>query len=283
MTRIAALPMYDWPEERDRVDRRWASLRDRLRAAGIAAPDGLVRRNGDMPAIPGGIRAPDGRVVAPDPASLPPEALDLDVLWRHPALLVAETCWGPMAHGLAADVTVVGPSHYASVEGGRGTHYSSVIIARRSVGRAVAPPADGRAILPVPQLHGGVLAYNDAHSLSGFIALRDDLHEAGVGLDLFSDRLETGAHRASIRAVAEGRADIAAIDCRSWALAQTHEPAAADVHPVGWTSRRPGLPFITATRVSPRIAQVLRQVLGASLPPVREPDSARIVPAESLF
>ncbi|ACI52145.1 conserved hypothetical protein [Gluconacetobacter diazotrophicus PA1 5] len=263
VTLIAALPMYDWPEERSRVDRRWAELRGHLRAAGIAAPDGLVRRNGDMPAVPGGIRAPDGTLLAPDPATLPAKELDLDVLWRHPALLIAQACWGPMAHGLAAHVTVIGPGRYDGVAGGSGTSYTSAVVARRATGPAVAPPPDGRAILPLAVLRGRVLAYNAPHSLSGFLALRDDLHQAGAGPDLFSARVETGAHRDSIRAVAEGRADVAAIDCRSWALALRHEPAAAQIHPVGWTARRPGLPFIASGRLDPETGQVLQRVIAS--------------------
>lgn len=63
-------------------------------AKGIDAPKGLTRRNGDMPAVPGGIRGKDGAIIAADPATLDPDALDLAVLWRHPALLISGTCWG---------------------------------------------------------------------------------------------------------------------------------------------------------------------------------------------
>ncbi len=70
---------------------------------------------------------------------------------------------------------------------------------------------------------------------------------------IFSGRIETGGHRASIVAVAEGRADICAIDCRSWQLAQQHEPRAADLQVVGWTARRKGLPLITSTHTPPEI------------------------------
>ena len=78
-----------------------------------------------------------------------------------------------------------------------------------------------------------------------------DLADLGQSLDLFSQRAETGGHRASVVAVAEGRADVCTIDCRSWALARRFEPRAADVAVVGWTARRPGLPYISA-RGAPR-------------------------------
>ncbi|HSO47293.1 MAG TPA: PhnD/SsuA/transferrin family substrate-binding protein, partial [Rhizobiaceae bacterium] len=58
--------------------------------------------------------------------------------------------------------------------------------------------------------------------------------------------LSTGGHRASIKAVAEGRAQLAAIDAQSWRLATAHEPAAREVHVSGRSSNVPGLPLITA-------------------------------------
>ena len=61
--------------------------------------------------------------------------------------------------------------------------------------------------------------------MSGIIALTRELAALGETLDIFSERIESGGHRASIVAVADGRADVAAIDCRSWALAQRFEPA----------------------------------------------------------
>lgn len=40
---IASLPMYDWDELHEPMDRFWALIRDGLRAAGIDAPAGLNR------------------------------------------------------------------------------------------------------------------------------------------------------------------------------------------------------------------------------------------------
>ncbi len=108
MSYIAALPMYDWPERWSEVDAEWAEMRDAFRAAGIDAPQHLVRCNGKLPAVPGGIRDGDGNVIAPDPATLPQDQLDLQALWLHPRLLLAQTCWGPMELGLSRHVQVIG-------------------------------------------------------------------------------------------------------------------------------------------------------------------------------
>jgi len=228
---VAALPMYDWPEVRAEVDGEWASLRDRLRGAGIDAPEALSRD------------------------------IDMHDIWLRPDLLLAQTCWGPMELGLQDQVTVVGQPSYDGIEGGQGPLYSSGVLMRHGEGGRAAPGADGKALLPLPLMRGKRLAYNSRDSMSGIIALTRDLAEAGESLDIFSARIETGAHRASIRAVAAGNADVCAIDCRSWHLAKQFEPAAADVEPVGWTALRKGLPMITAKATPPETVATLRGVL----------------------
>ncbi|WP_026060670.1 phosphate/phosphite/phosphonate ABC transporter substrate-binding protein [Pseudaminobacter salicylatoxidans] len=244
---IAALPMYDWPEARAETDAEWVRVREALRGAGIDAPENLARRNADMPPVPGGIRDVKGNVIAPDPASLPPDEFDLPTLWRHPGLLFAQTCWGPMELGLASHVRVVGQPDYSGFEGGQGKLYSSVLLMRKQNARPVAEmPANGHAALPLALLRAKRLAYNSRDSMSGIIMLARDLEAAGEDLKLLSDLIETGGHRQSLIAVAEGRADICAVDCRSWALAQRFEPAACDLRPVGRTALRKGLPFIAA-------------------------------------
>ena len=251
---IAALPMYDWPEAPAEVDAEWAGIRDRLLAAGIEAPQGLVRRNADMPPVPGGIRDATGMFIAPDPAGLPPESLDLPTLWRHPLLLVAQTCWGPMeTTGLATLVDVVAQPDYSRFEGGQGELYSSAIVMRS----AGAADESGESSV-INRLSGLRFAYNEAHSMSGYLALARDLEAAGSSPAIFAGLEETGSHRASMRAVAAGRADVCAIDCRTWALARRFEPASARLRAVAWTGLRKGLPLITRRReLAVRIAAAL--------------------------
>jgi ABC-type phosphate/phosphonate transport system substrate-binding protein len=276
---IAALPMYDWSEARADTDAEWQSLRAGLIAAGVDAPKNIVRRNRDLPAVPGGIRDGEGSMIAPDPATLPPDELDFQTLWNHPALLLAQTCWGPMGEGLEKHVTVIGQPSYDGIEGGQGVLYSSAILMRRTspsplrggsaqsagVGvmqeSALPSPADGRAVLPLDLIRNKRFAYNSLDSMSGLIALTRDLEAAGQDLTMFSERIETGAHRASIVAIAEGRADVCSVDCRSWHLAQLYEPRAADLEVVGWTARRKGLPYITSRHTPPETVARLRTAL----------------------
>jgi ABC-type phosphate/phosphonate transport system substrate-binding protein len=231
-TFIAALPMYDWPEVRAEVDAEWSRLGDALRRRGIDAPEALTREN------------------------TPTHGLDLAALWHDPALLFAQTCWGPMGLGLAEHVQVIGQPDYSGFQGGQGALYSSAIVMRRS-----EAPADGRSLIPLDRLRGRRLAYNSRDSMSGIIALTRDLAAMGEGLGIFSQELESGGHRASIVAVAGGRADVAAIDCRSWAMARRFEPAAKELAVVGWTERRSGLPYITARATPLAVVTALREAL----------------------
>jgi ABC-type phosphate/phosphonate transport system substrate-binding protein len=242
---IAALPMYDWPEVRAETNAQWTLLRDALHRRGVDAPEALTREN-----------APEG-------------GLDLATLWRHPALLFAQTCWGPMRQGLADHVQVIGQPDYSAFEGGQGALYSSAVVMRRDEAPPSGPPAggleggvrasaDGSAVLPLDRLRGKRFAFNSADSMSGILALTDDLEAIGESIGIFSGRIESGGHRASIVAVAEGRADVAAIDCRSWAMARRFEPAAKQVAVVGWTARRKGLPYVCARALPPETVAALR-------------------------
>ncbi len=226
---IAALPMYDWPEIRAETDARWASIRDALRASDIDAPEHLER-----------------------------EQTDLQALWRDPALLVSQTCWGPMELGLADHVQVVAQPDYSAFEGGQGELYSSAIVMRQGDDRFVAPRP---AMIPVETLRNARFAFNSTDSRSGYLALKADLEAAGESLAIFSELIETGGHRASIQVVAEGRADVAAIDCKTWHLAVMHEPAAQALEAAGWTSPRMGLPFITARKTPAHVVAALRAAL----------------------
>jgi ABC-type phosphate/phosphonate transport system substrate-binding protein len=260
---VTALPMYDWPEVGREVDGQWARLRDAFRQRGIDAPETIARSNRELPPVPGGIFDDAGKLIAPDPATLPPDELDFHRLWLHPKLLFAQTCWGPMELGLAEHVQVVAQPSYDAFEGGKGEFYSSALVMPADGKASMPAPADGGAAIPLDLMRGRRFIFNSVDSMSGLIALTRDLEALGESLDIFSSRSESGGHRSSIVAIAEGRADIAAIDCRSWALAQRFEPAAKGVKVVGWTARRKGLPYITARTTPEETIAMMRDAVAA--------------------
>ncbi|MBL8583131.1 MAG: PhnD/SsuA/transferrin family substrate-binding protein, partial [Rhizobiaceae bacterium] len=178
--------------------------------------------------------------------------------------LFGQTCWGPMELGLADHVAVIGQPDYSAFEGGNGIHYASAVVMRRKdwPEKAIAPSTDGSAVLPLDRLRGLRLAFNGEDSMSGVIGLKRDLVQLGEGLRIFSGMVETGAHRASVRAVAEGRADVAAIDCRTWDTSRRFDSAARELVVAGWTARRKGLPYITALPLRALLPAVTRALTG---------------------
>lgn len=165
-----------------------------------------------------------------------PEALtrdipDLDAHWRDPALLLSQTCGLPFRAGLHDRVTLIGTPDYGLPNCPPG-HYRSVFVARADDPRATLSAFDG-----------ALLAYNSAGSQSGWAAPAAHLRAAGLAL---RPGPATGGHRASIRAVAEGRADFAAIDAVTWDLLAGRDPFHAALRVVGRTEPGPGLPLIAA-------------------------------------
>lgn len=253
MAMIAALPMYDWPEVRHETDAEWNALRIRLSGIIDDLPLQLIRTNSEMPPVPGGILSGGGDVLAPDPVDLPPDELDFHTLWRHPDLVLAQTCWGPMELGLDEHVQVIGQPDYSEFEGGQGEFYRSAILMRaESVSQNVPVPADANANFDPQQLKGKRFAFNGTDSMSGYIALRRDLAASSALANeaefeqFWTEMMVSGGHRQSVVAVADGRADVATIDCRTLDLCRRFEPATSDLRVAGWTAQRLGLPYIAA-------------------------------------
>lgn len=151
--------------------------------------------------------------------------------WQSPELVFSQTCGFPFRAKLHDQVTLIGTPDYGLPDCPAG-HYTSVYVARAD---------DPRNLM---DFNGAAFAYNEPMSQSGWAAPQN--HRAGLGLHL-KPALQTGSHRASALAVAEGRADIAALDALTWVLLQRYEPWAAKLRKVTTTSPpTPTLPFITA-------------------------------------
>lgn len=168
--------------------------------------------------------------------------------WRDPALLLSQTCGLPYAARLASAVSLVGAPSY-DLPGCPPGFYRSEILVRRD-----DPVAD------VGALKGRRFACNGWESQSGRAAFAAAFRAPEAH---FRDVLLTGAHRASIRAVAEGRSDAASIDAVSWRLAKAHEPAAARLRVLASTPSTPGLPLITAKRPSGEVREIATAVKAA--------------------
>jgi ABC-type phosphate/phosphonate transport system substrate-binding protein len=170
-------------------------------------------------------------------------------VWRDPGLVLSQTCGFPVATRLRDFVRLVATPIY-DVEGCDGPRYSSFIVA--SSAERGGPLAD---------FAGRRVAFNSRDSLSGYVTLVAALREAGLRPDQL-EWVETGSHRASVRAVAEGRADLAAIDALCWALALSFEAEAVSrLQTIGQTPLRPAPPTITSAGRSPEEVEAIRAAL----------------------
>jgi ABC-type phosphate/phosphonate transport system substrate-binding protein len=76
---------------------------------------------------------------------------------------------------------------------------------------------------------------NAEHSQSGYNVLRKMVAPLSGGA-IFSAVVFSGSHRQSLRELQQENADIAAIDCVTYALLQRHQPQAlAGLVAIGWS------------------------------------------------
>lgn len=170
-------------------------------------------------------------------------------------VLFAQTCGLPWVRNTHPSATLLGRPDYA-VEGWGDGAYRSAIVARRGSGLDVAALPDAQFVA------------NGLDSLSGWLAARDHL-----GADAVADPVISGAHRASIRMVADSHADFAAIDAFCLFLANRHEPATDALEVIAWTPPRPAMPFFTGPATPPDDVDILRRTLPRL--PARLPENVR--------
>ena len=224
--RILSPTLYDWPEVSGAVRALVETLQKRLDHHGITAT-----WNAEA----------DTSAVGHDPL-------------LAPDLILAQTCGRPFVTLLSDGVQVVGTPIY-SVEGCHGADYRSAIVVRA---------ADQARSLA--DLAHRVAAINSPCSQSGLVALAHTFATAPSGTVPPGEILQTGGHRQSMAAVADGRADVAAIDAVCWALARRHMPEiVAGLRVLHWSAPAPGLPFVTSrSRPGADVARI-QQALAATL------------------
>ncbi|MFM0734105.1 PhnD/SsuA/transferrin family substrate-binding protein [Paraburkholderia sediminicola] len=185
---------------------------------------------------------PACRIVEPDE--------ELHTFWRRPDVLLSQTCGYPLMHGLNDHVQLIATPRF-DAPGCEGADYSSVVVTRTEA------PFDSLAAC-----RGARAAYNQDDSNSGMNVFRHAVAPLAREGAFFSTVLRTGSHLGSLRAVAENRADVAAIDCVTFAFVCDELPELAQkVRQIGVTAASPGLPLIASNSVPPEMIETLREAL----------------------
>lgn len=183
-----------------------------------------------------------------------PSALTRDIghveTWRDSRLLFGQACQYPLASAWHEAVRLVAIPAYAA-PGCEGSRYRSAVIVRAE------DPA-----LRLEDLRGRRCAVNERDSNSGSNLLRAAIAPLHRNGRFFSSVDLTGGHLASVRAVTEGRADLAAIDCVSYAhIGRLHPELTARLRILDWTPSSPGLPYVTARARDAATVTALRTAL----------------------
>lgn len=182
------------------------------------------------------------------------EDLRYDEAWLRPDLLFGQTCGYPYVRHLRGKVQLVASPVYGypGCEGAR--KCSFIVVNARS------------SATSIEDLRGLRAAINQPGSNSGYNLFRAFVAPHAVGGRFFSSVIETGGHRASMEAVSNGTADIAAIDCVTFGNTLRFDPdSVAGLRVLAETVKGPGLPFITAASTSPKDLEVLRHALAETI------------------
>jgi ABC-type phosphate/phosphonate transport system substrate-binding protein len=185
---------------------------------------------------------------------------DLAAQWRSPSLVFGQTCGYPYAKDLRDAVRLIATPEYG-FPGCEGIGHRSFLV--RGAG-------DPRRRLDA--FRGGVAAINGPDSNSGMNLFRATIAPIAEGRAFFGAVVTTGSHRASLEAVADGRADLAAIDCVSFALMNRLRAGLVErVAVIAESPPSPGLPFIMSAHLPEAALVSAREALFDAL---ADPDLA---------
>ena len=177
---------------------------------------------------------------------------DADGVWSDPRLLLTQTCGYPLALGLRGKLRVVATPGYRA-RGCQGPYHRSVILVRLHDRALTLADARGRR-----------LAINAPDSNTGVNLLRAEVAPLAGGRPFFTGVVETGAHARSVAAVVEGVADLAAVDCVTWAhLERSHPSLCGLLRVLAWSRASLGLPLVTGASTPRKELMLLRETLDA--------------------
>lgn len=179
-------------------------------------------------------------------------------LWTDPGLLLSQCCGADLVGRYAGTLALVATPLY-SAPGCDGCFYSSVVLV-----------AEDSPATEISDLRNAVCVVNSRESHSGVNALRALVAPLSRGGRFFSRVVTSGSHPASVAAVARGEADVAAIDCVTYACLDRYLPSRLEgTRRLCYTARAPGIPFVTRAGTDP---DRIRQLQNALLEAFEEPE-----------
>ena len=149
-------------------------------------------------------------------------------LWTSPKLFLAQTCSSPYRDSLHKILSYVGTADYALPNCPPG-YYNSLIISRPGY--------------EISEIKTCTFGYNEKISHSGWTAPMAHFRKLNISPKFLK---KTGSHRASVKSVASGKIDFAAVDAQSWRFIKKYDKFSINIRVLDHTNPTPSLPFITS-------------------------------------
>ena len=155
-------------------------------------------------------------------------------LWADPELCFSQCCGYDLVNRYAGKLQPIVTPHYGAPEC-EGRDYASVVI--------VAEACEATDVL---EMRGAVCVINGPESHSGMSALRALIAPVSHAGRFFSRVEVSGTHAGSLAMIRSGDADVAAVDCVTYALLRRNRPdSLIGTRKLGRTYRAPGIPYVT--------------------------------------
>jgi ABC-type phosphate/phosphonate transport system substrate-binding protein len=179
---------------------------------------------------------------------------NLAAQWRDPRLVFGQTCGYPYMTWLKGAVALIAAPVYRFPGCEDASHRSFIIRRAGDPRRALA------------EFRGATAGLNAHDSNTGMNLFRAAIAPIAGGAPFFRAIVVTGSHEASMAAVAESRADLAASDCVSFALLTHGRPELVERIAVAAESPpSPSLPFIASARLGAAAIAAVREALFAAV------------------
>lgn len=179
---------------------------------------------------------------------------DLLTLWRRNDLLLSQTCGYPYRMlGVREAVRLIATPAF-DAPGCDGARYCSLL--------AVSARVHAGGATTLAACRGLRAAFNGADSHSGMNAFRHAVAPHAHDGRFFGTVESFGSHLNVLRALADGDADCAAIDCVTFAYVRDALPELLnEIRIIGMTAMAPGLPLIASKTLEDTRVEALRDAL----------------------
>lgn len=174
-------------------------------------------------------------------------------LWQAPDLLLSQTCGLPLVTRLGGMVRVVATPRYRAPGCSGSRHRGFIVVGSDS------------PVQRLVELRGSRCVINGWDSNTGMNMLRAAVAPLARDGRFFGSVSVSGSHLASLNRVADGGADVAAVDCVTFAHLSRHRAALVEgVRVLAVTAAAPCLPLVTAAGTDDDTLAALRAALQAA-------------------